>query len=47
MFWNWYNGGCFEAGGNNGLGPREIENVCEDLSQLIYTGPKHCLLNMF
>ncbi len=41
MFWYRYNGGCFEAVGNNGLGQREVANVGEDLSQLFSTGPKH------
>ncbi len=36
-----YNGGWFEAVGNNGLGKREVENVVEDLSQLFCIGPKH------
>ncbi len=41
FFWYKYNGGCFEAVGNNGLDQREVENVGEDLSQLFCTGPKH------
>ncbi|XP_042592790.1 E3 ubiquitin-protein ligase TRIM39-like [Cyprinus carpio] len=41
MFWYRYNGGCFEAVGNNGLGKREVKNVSEDLSQLFCTSPKH------
>ncbi len=41
MFWYRYNGGCFEAVGNNGWGQREVANVGEDLSQLFSTGPKH------
>ncbi len=41
VFWYWYNGDCFEVGGDNGLEQVELENVCEDISQLFCADPEH------
>ena len=37
VFWCWFSGDCFEAGGDQ----VELENVCEDISQLFCADPEH------
>lgn len=43
-FWNWHNGGCFEAGRDDGLGQREVKDVGENVCQYC-TNPKHSAWN--